>query len=190
MAEPESISQTPEWQALVAHHAEIGDVHLRRLFADDPDRGDTMTLEAGDLYLDYAKHRLTSETIDLLVALARRAGVEERRDAMFADQPVNIPQVAQATRQITIGQQVGGGMDQHIFGRKSHKPPPFRGGLQGNYPRHQRLGKIPQGDHAEAVEEEATLVGERFAVVGDGGFHVVHARCEVVEVHGSLREAE
>jgi len=90
MAEPESISQTPEWQALVAHHAEIGDVHLRRLFADDPDRGDTMTLEAGDLYLDYAKHRLTPETLDLLVALARRAGVEERRDAMFAGEKINV----------------------------------------------------------------------------------------------------
>jgi glucose-6-phosphate isomerase len=90
MAEAESISQTPEWQALVAHQAEIGDVHLRQLFAQDPTRGDTMTLEAGDLYLDYAKHRLTSETIDLLVALARRAGVEARRDAMFAGEKINV----------------------------------------------------------------------------------------------------
>ena len=60
------------------------DVHLRELFARDPDRGETMTLEVGDLYLDYSKHRLTTETIGLLAALARRAGVEQLRDAMFA----------------------------------------------------------------------------------------------------------
>jgi glucose-6-phosphate isomerase len=90
MAEAGSISQTPEWRALVAHHAEIGEIHLRQLFADDPTRGDTMTLEAGDLYLDYAKHRLTGETIDLLVALARRAGVEQRRDAMFSGEKINV----------------------------------------------------------------------------------------------------
>ncbi|MGZ4728678.1 MAG: glucose-6-phosphate isomerase [Acidimicrobiales bacterium] len=92
MADPgtTTISQTPEWQALVAHHAEIGEVHLRQLFADDPTRGETMTLEAGDLYLDHAKHRLTRETIDLLVALAGRAGVEQRRDAMFAGEKINV----------------------------------------------------------------------------------------------------
>ena len=85
-----SISQTPEWQALVAHHAQIGDAHLRQLFADDPTRGDTMTLDAVDLHLDYAKHRLTAETIELLVALARRAGVEQLRDAMFAGEKINV----------------------------------------------------------------------------------------------------
>ena len=85
-----SISQTPEWQALVAHHAQIGDAHLRQLFADDPTRGDTMTLDAVDLHLDYAKHRLTAETIELLVALTRRAGVEQLRDAMFAGEKINV----------------------------------------------------------------------------------------------------
>ena len=85
-----SISQTPEWQALVAHHAQIGDAHLRQLFADDPTRGDTMTLDAVDLHLDYAKHRITAETIELLVALAGRAGVEQLRDAMFAGEKINV----------------------------------------------------------------------------------------------------
>src|SRR4051794_6404608 len=85
-----TISQTPEWQALVAHQQAMADVHLRGLFAADPARGDTMTLEAGDLYLDYAKHRLTAETIELLLALARRAGVEARRDAMFAGERINL----------------------------------------------------------------------------------------------------
>jgi glucose-6-phosphate isomerase len=90
MAEPESISQTAEWRALVVHQAEMADVHLRDLFAADPTRGLTMTVDAVDLHLDYAKHRLTAETLDLLVALARRAGVEPRRDAMFAGDKINV----------------------------------------------------------------------------------------------------
>jgi len=84
------IDATAEWKALREHHARLADVHLRDLFADQPDRGDTMVLEAGDLYLDYSKNRLTPETVDLLVALARRAGVEQLRDAMFAGQKINI----------------------------------------------------------------------------------------------------
>ena len=88
---PPPISATPEWQALARHHAaSCADVHLRELFAQDPDRGETMTLEVGDLYLDYSKHRLTAETVGLLVALARRAGVEALRDAMFAGQKINV----------------------------------------------------------------------------------------------------
>ncbi len=109
MAEPESISHTPEWQALVAHHAEIGELHLRQLFADDPNRGETMTLEAGDLYLDYAKHRLTGETVDLLVALAHRAGVEERRDAMFAGEKINVTEqraVLHAALRAPVGESI------------------------------------------------------------------------------------
>jgi glucose-6-phosphate isomerase len=87
---PPPISTTPEWQALAGHFETMGDVHLRQLFADDAQRGDSMTLEVGDLYLDYSKHRLTAETIGLLVALARRAGVEELRDAMFAGEKINV----------------------------------------------------------------------------------------------------
>ena len=84
------IVDTPEWAALAHHHDQLGSVHLRQLFADDPDRGDTMHLEVGDLYLDYSKNRLTAETIRLLVALARRAQVEQRRDAMFAGEKINV----------------------------------------------------------------------------------------------------
>ena len=58
-------------------------MHLRDLFAADPGRGERMKAEACGLYLDYAKHQVTSETIDLLVALAEESGVAERRDAMF-----------------------------------------------------------------------------------------------------------
>ncbi len=84
------IVDTPEWRALQAHFEAIRDVHLRTLFADEPDRGETLCLEVGDLYLDYSKNRLTVETMSLLVALARRAGVEQLRDAMFAGEKVNI----------------------------------------------------------------------------------------------------
>jgi glucose-6-phosphate isomerase len=86
----ERIVDTPEWFALAEHQAQIQDAHLRDLFADDPKRGDTLCLEVGDLYLDYSKNRLTAETIELLCALARRAGVEELRDAMFAGEKINI----------------------------------------------------------------------------------------------------
>jgi glucose-6-phosphate isomerase len=90
MAEPAArIDQSPEWQALRTHYQELKDVHLRELFAVDPSRGETMTCEAGDLYLDYSKQRVTGETLGLLVALATRAGLRERIDAMFAGQPIN-----------------------------------------------------------------------------------------------------
>jgi glucose-6-phosphate isomerase len=84
-----AINETPEWQALAEHHGQVGDVHLRELFADDPGRGTALTVRAGDLYLDYSKNRLTAETVRLLVALAERAGLRERTAAMFAGQHIN-----------------------------------------------------------------------------------------------------
>ncbi|HSO96174.1 MAG TPA: glucose-6-phosphate isomerase [Acidimicrobiia bacterium] len=84
------IVDTPEWASLADHYDQLRSVHLRQLFAEDPGRGDTMHLEAGDLYLDYSKNRLTGETIRLLAALARRADVEQRRDAMFAGEKINV----------------------------------------------------------------------------------------------------
>jgi glucose-6-phosphate isomerase len=87
---PVRIDATPEWRALADHQREIAGLHLRDLFAADPARGETFTVAAGDLHLDYAKHRVTTGTIGLLAALARRAGVEDLRDAMFAGEPVNL----------------------------------------------------------------------------------------------------
>ena len=84
------IDQTPEWKALGEHHRQLADVHLRQLFADDPNRGETMTLEAGDLYLDYSKNRLTVETLRLLVAVAERAGLRAKVDDMFAGRRINV----------------------------------------------------------------------------------------------------
>jgi len=83
------ITQTPQWQALAAHHAELEGAHLREIFAADPDRGRELTVSAGELYLDYAKHRVTRETLRLLTELAVAAGVPARRDAMLGGQHIN-----------------------------------------------------------------------------------------------------
>jgi glucose-6-phosphate isomerase len=83
------ISATPEWQALARHHDQIRDVHLRELFDEDPDRGTELTLTVGDLYIDYSKHRITAETLALLIDLANAAGLEQKRDAMFAGAHIN-----------------------------------------------------------------------------------------------------
>jgi glucose-6-phosphate isomerase len=89
MTEPTPITRTPEWQRLADHHAAIADVHLRSLFADDPKRGETMTVEAGDLFLDYSKNRLTAETIGLLAALADRADLPGCIEAMWRGERIN-----------------------------------------------------------------------------------------------------
>ncbi|HUZ10443.1 MAG TPA: glucose-6-phosphate isomerase [Acidimicrobiales bacterium] len=83
------VTGSEEWRGLAEHHAAIGGVHLRDLFAEDPDRARRLTVGAGDLHLDYSKHRVTDETLALLVRLAERAGLEGRRDAMFAGEHVN-----------------------------------------------------------------------------------------------------
>jgi len=87
---PTPIVDTEEWKALAEHHVEIADIHLRDLFETDTGRGEAFTVDAGDIHLDYSKNRLTADTIRLLVALARRAGVEALRDAMFAGEHINI----------------------------------------------------------------------------------------------------
>ena len=83
-------TETPAWRALRAHHEKIKDVHLRQMFADDPGRAERFTVEAAGLHLDYSKNRITAETMELLVRLARECGVAERRDAMFAGEPINV----------------------------------------------------------------------------------------------------
>ncbi len=83
------ITTTPEWKALATHHQAIGKTHLRELFAADPERGRSLTLTVGDIYADYSKNRLDSETLRLLMSLARAAGVEQLRDDMFAGRAIN-----------------------------------------------------------------------------------------------------
>jgi len=81
---------TPAWTALQAHYEKIKDLHLRQMFADDPQRGTRLTAEGAGLYLDYSKNRITDETIQLLLQLARERNVTERRDAMFRGEKINI----------------------------------------------------------------------------------------------------
>ncbi len=83
------ITSTEEWRAVRARFEEVRARHLRRFFADDPERGTRLVASAGDLVLDYSKHRVDDGVLAALAALARRAGVAERRDAMFAGRRIN-----------------------------------------------------------------------------------------------------
>jgi len=85
-----SLTQRASWKALQAHYDQIKGKHLRQLFADDPKRGERLSLEAEGLYLDYSKNRVTGETIRLLVELAKDCGVHVRIDAMFSGEKINI----------------------------------------------------------------------------------------------------
>ena len=81
---------SPEWDALIAHQPEVASTSLRELFANDTSRGTRLAVEASGLYLDYSKHLITEETVSLLLDLAKAAQVEERRDAMFAGEHINL----------------------------------------------------------------------------------------------------
>jgi glucose-6-phosphate isomerase len=83
------ITETAAWQKLRDHHARIQSVHLRELFDQDPARGHELTVSAGDLFIDYSKHRVDRATLESLVDLARSADLEARRDAMFAGEHIN-----------------------------------------------------------------------------------------------------
>jgi glucose-6-phosphate isomerase len=78
------------WQALERHYADIGNRHLREMFAEDATRGVRLTAEAEGIYLDYSKNRVTDETMRLLVELAEESGVPQRRDAMFRGEHINV----------------------------------------------------------------------------------------------------
>ena len=84
------LTQRPAWKALQAHYSKIRDVHLRKLFADDPKRADRMTVEALGLSLDYSKNRVTDETLKLLFQLAEESGLKARTDAMFRGDKINL----------------------------------------------------------------------------------------------------
>ncbi|MFB9389173.1 glucose-6-phosphate isomerase [Streptomyces coeruleoprunus] len=83
------LTRTPEWAALGKHREQLGQTHLRELFAADPARGTGYTLRVGDLYLDYSKHLVTDETLALLRELAAATGVAGLRDAMFRGEKIN-----------------------------------------------------------------------------------------------------
>ena len=78
------------WKALRKHYAEIQSLHLRQLFAENPQRAEHFAFEAVGLYFDYSKNRITDETIGLLLDLANQSGLRERIDAMFHGEKINV----------------------------------------------------------------------------------------------------
>lgn len=83
------LNRMPEWLALGKHREEFGQTHLRQLFEENPGRGAGYTLRVGDLYIDYSKHLVTDETLELLRELAAATGVAELREAMFRGEKIN-----------------------------------------------------------------------------------------------------
>jgi glucose-6-phosphate isomerase len=84
------VVKRPAWKALEAHSKEIQKSHLRNLFADDPKRGERLTLEAVGIYFDYSKNLITDETLKLLLQLAEESGLRARIDAMFRGEKINV----------------------------------------------------------------------------------------------------
>ncbi len=82
--------ERPAWKALEEHYAKMQDLHLRQLFAEDPQRGKRFAFEAIGLYFDYSKNRVTDETTRLLIELAEQSGLREHIDAMFRGDKINL----------------------------------------------------------------------------------------------------
>ena len=87
---PKPLTQQPAWQALTAHHEKVKTRHLRELFSEDPQRGESLTAEAVGLFLDYSKNRVTGETLRLLLQLAHDCGLSDRIKAMFGGEKINV----------------------------------------------------------------------------------------------------
>ena len=88
MADP--LTQQSAWKDLNTHYDQIGSLHLRELFTDDPNRGQTFSLDAVGLHLDYSKNRINSETMSLLIALANQADLPARIEAMMSGEKINV----------------------------------------------------------------------------------------------------
>src|SRR5947208_3388427 len=90
MTEMLPLTARQSWKALQVHRNDIGERHLRTLFAADGTRGERLTAEAVGIYLDYSKNRVTDETVTLLCRLAEECGLRERIDAMFRGDKINV----------------------------------------------------------------------------------------------------
>jgi len=90
------LTQRPAWKELEAHYQKIKDIHLRRLFAEDPQRGERFSVEGAGLFFDYSKNRITGETVRLLVKLAGECGLRRRIDAMFQGEKINVTEKREA----------------------------------------------------------------------------------------------
>src|SRR5215475_13515394 len=84
------VTERSAWKALEQHVATIRATHLRKLFADDPQRGTWLTVEAEGIYYDYSKNLINDETLRLLLQLAEESGLRKRIDAMFAGEKINV----------------------------------------------------------------------------------------------------
>jgi glucose-6-phosphate isomerase len=84
------LMQLPAWDQLKTHHQSIAALHLRKMFADDPARGERLALEAAGIYLDFSKNRVTDKTLHLLVRLAEESQLHKRIEAMFGGEPINV----------------------------------------------------------------------------------------------------
>ena len=111
-AQAQLLTERPAWKALAEHYQTVRGLHLRQLFADDPRRGERFTAEAAGIYLDYSKHRITDETIRLLVGLAEECGLGRRIEAMFRGEQINVTEKravlhtalrAPETEQVVVG---------------------------------------------------------------------------------------
>jgi glucose-6-phosphate isomerase len=87
---PVPLRERPAYRELAAHYEAIKATHLRELFAAEPDRGPRLALQFEDIYFDYSKHRITDETLQLLIALAEQSGLPERIAAMFSGEHINL----------------------------------------------------------------------------------------------------
>ncbi len=84
------LTERQTWKRLATHYQQVRELHLRKLFADDPTRGERMTVEAVGLYLDYSKNRITDETLKLLLQLAEDCRLSGRIEAMFRGDKINV----------------------------------------------------------------------------------------------------
>ncbi|MCP4008273.1 MAG: glucose-6-phosphate isomerase, partial [Proteobacteria bacterium] len=83
------ITLTDSWKALQAHYDEISTLHMRDLFGEDAGRAERFTLSQGQILLDYSKNRITRQTLELLIALAREAGLNQAIADMFSGEKIN-----------------------------------------------------------------------------------------------------
>src|SRR5262245_37442649 len=84
------LTERSAWKALTSHYGNVRELHMRKLFADDPQRGQRLTAEGAGIYLDFSKNRVTDETLRLLMQLAKESGLRARIDAMFRGEKINI----------------------------------------------------------------------------------------------------
>jgi len=84
------LTERMAWQALKAHYSKVETLQLRQVFADDPTRGERLTTEAIGIYFDYSKHRITDETLTLLLQLAAESDLRSHIDAMFRGDKINV----------------------------------------------------------------------------------------------------